>query len=93
MPLLYHFLWGSRGLYLNKLPDQQDLSDYLGWEQKGCQIAMHGYNHVYTTNNKGIVPLNDRSEFAGISYDKQAEKIRDKCLLQVNSRLQPLALT
>jgi len=24
------FSWGSSGLYLNKLPDQQDLSDCLG---------------------------------------------------------------
>lgn len=47
------------------------------WQKKGWVIAMHGYNHVYTTNCGGINPVNKRSEFAGVSLDVQKEKIRN----------------
>ena len=46
------------------------------WENKGWIIALHGYNHVYSTNEGGINPVNKRSEFAGISLEQQKEKIR-----------------
>ena len=46
------------------------------WIDKGWMIAMHGYNHVYTTDCGGINPVNKRSEFAGESLDVQREKIR-----------------
>ena len=46
------------------------LSD-AGW----C-IALHGYNHLYTTRNKGIFPINAFSEFAGVDYDRQEVMIR-----------------
>jgi len=45
------------------------------WQKKEWVIAMHGYDHVYKTRNPGIVPLNFKSEFAGLSYDEQKEKI------------------
>lgn len=43
---------------------------------KGWIIALHGYNHVYSTNEGGINPVNKRSEFAGISLEQQKKKIR-----------------
>jgi len=46
------------------------------WEQKGWTIAMHGYNHVYSTQCGGINPVNKRSEFAGESLDSQQNKIK-----------------
>lgn len=46
------------------------------WEKKGWSIAIHGYNHVYTTKCGGINPVNHKSEFAGESYEVQAEKIK-----------------
>lgn len=46
------------------------------WEDKGWTIAMHGYSHVFETNEGGINPVNPRSEFAGVSLEKQKEKIR-----------------
>ncbi|MEN6460261.1 MAG: DUF2334 domain-containing protein [Syntrophomonas sp.] len=45
------------------------------WVQKGWTIAMHGYNHVYSTNSGGINPVNKRSEFAGEPLEIQKEKI------------------
>ena len=44
--------------------------------EKGYHIAMHGYEHVYHTNDSGINPINSFSEFAGLSYNIQKEKIQ-----------------
>lgn len=47
------------------------------WQEKGWTIALHGYSHVYINRNaKGINPINDFSEFAGVALNKQKEKIR-----------------
>lgn len=46
------------------------------WEKKGWAIALHGYDHCYISTEKGINPLWSRSEFAGVPYELQAEKIR-----------------
>lgn len=42
-------------------------------EKKGFSLAMHGCYHVYTTNSGGLFPLNNFSEFAGLSYEEQKE--------------------
>ena len=46
------------------------------WINKGWSVALHGYNHVYSTQCGGINPVNKRSEFAGLPIDEQREKIR-----------------
>lgn len=45
-------------------------------ETKGWEIGLHGYNHVYQTNEGGINPIHKRSEFAGLPLEKQKEKIK-----------------
>lgn len=45
------------------------------WIDKGWPMALHGYDHVCITNKGGINPVHHRSEFAGLSYNEQAEKI------------------
>ena len=32
----------------------------LSWQKKGWTLALHGYNHVYTTECGGINPVNLR---------------------------------
>ena len=44
-------------------------------KDEGWVIAMHGYRHIYTTSKGGVFPLNNFSEFAGISYEKQKQMI------------------
>lgn len=44
-------------------------------EKEGWVIAMHGCYHRYTTHRGGIFPLNNFSEFAGLSFEKQRELI------------------
>lgn len=48
------------------------------WQEKGWAIALHGYDHCYISNKgmQGINPMWSRSEFAGVSLEKQKEKIR-----------------
>ena len=46
------------------------------WQSKGWKIALHGYNHVYISDKSGFLPFNNQSEFAGLTYEKQAEKIQ-----------------
>ncbi len=46
------------------------------WQNDGWIIAMHGYDHVSITDEGGINPVQKRSEFAGVSLEKQEEKIK-----------------
>lgn len=47
------------------------------WERKGWTIALHGYNHCFISDAgmKGLNPLWERSEFAGVPLEVQKEKI------------------
>lgn len=56
--------------------DSKFWSKVNNWITKDWSIAMHGYNHVYSTDCGGINPINKRSEFAGEPLDVQKEKIR-----------------
>jgi len=46
------------------------------WQDKGWHIALHGYDHRYITKGSGLVPLNNKSEFVGLTLEEQKEKIR-----------------
>lgn len=57
--------------------ERADFWDYMHKLSKaGYSIAQHGYQHVYETKNTGILGLRENSEFAGLPYEIQAEKIR-----------------
>lgn len=45
-------------------------------QKKAYIIGMHGFEHRYQTANSGLLKANRRSEFAGLSYRMQAQKIR-----------------
>lgn len=49
------------------------------WVNKGWAISLHGYDHCYISNDgmKGLNPLWERSEFAGVPLEKQKEKIHE----------------
>lgn len=80
----------QRGLkpILAVVPDNQDATLTVGeavpdfwdrvraWQALGWTIGLHGYEHRYVTSASGIIGLNDRSEFAGLSRDEQLAKIR-----------------
>jgi len=59
------------------------------WQAKGWDIALHGFDHVYRGENRGLVPLNARTEFAGQSEEIQRQKIRDGWKILLEKGLNP----
>lgn len=59
-----------------------DVEDINFWDTvrqlqlDGWKIAMHGCYHQYVTKNGGILGINKRSEFAGLTFDEQLLKIQ-----------------
>lgn len=52
-------------------------------QEKGWVIAQHGYEHVYSNKDSGLLDANPFSEFAGFTYEEQYEKIaRGKAILE-----------
>jgi len=74
----------------NKIIDKNSnfkLEDLKGLiEENKVEIALHGYNHKYITKNGGLLNLNNYSEFAGLPYEEQKEKI-EKGINLIKERL------
>lgn len=49
-----------------------------GWQAKGWEIGLHGHRHVFHPIDRSrlLLPFYDRSEFAGLTLEEQAGKIR-----------------
>ena len=47
------------------------------WQKMGWSIAIHGYQHLYQTNDPGLLGLNKYSEFSGLSYEQQSKMLRE----------------
>jgi len=50
------------------------------WEKKGWGIALHGLHHIYhqtPSDSHALLPIYNRSEFTGLSLDKQCEILRE----------------
>ncbi len=63
---------------LMKNPPRRDFWEFVKeLQDSGWVIAMHGFNHVYTTRESGLFPIGDKSEFAGLPYQRQDEMIRE----------------
>ena len=67
-------------------PAREDFWEYIKTlRDRGWIVAMHGYKHLYTTTDPGLFPIGGKSEFAGLSFDKQDEMIRKgKRILRTN---------
>lgn len=48
-----------------------------GWQDKGYDLALHGFSHVYTNKKSGILGITRQSEFAGVNVDIQRNKIEE----------------
>lgn len=72
-----------------KTAPADDFWNYLKQlEKEGWCIAQHGVTHVYATKRMGCFPLNRLSEFAGLSYEKQYQILKEgkKILLEHDIR-------
>ncbi|HET6331532.1 MAG TPA: DUF2334 domain-containing protein [Holophagaceae bacterium] len=58
-------------------PPAPDFWDRVrAWQSRGWAIGLHGYQHLYVNKDAGILRIGRKSEFAGLSYSEQHEKIR-----------------
>ena len=78
----------DRSLEVDKF-DKNFWKEVKIWQSKGYIIAMHGYNHIYTSNQSGIIPINKRSEFAGHALDVQRDKIRRSLKIFLSNDITP----
>lgn len=61
---------------LNRNEKREDFWQYIkSLQEDGWVIALHGYQHVYTTEGGGCFPLNHFSEFVGVPYEKQVSML------------------
>lgn len=66
----------NRDENLHKAKEAGDFWEYIKeLQENGWCIAMHGYQHIYTTKKGGLFPLNHFSEFAGVPFEKQKEML------------------
>jgi len=70
-------------------PDKSFWEKVKVWEEKGWAIALHGYNHVYSSKAGGLNPIWKKSEFAGHPYDIQKEKIHNGISIMREHGLEP----
>lgn len=45
------------------------------WQEKGWHIALHGFEHLFSSNEGGLNPVNNYSEFAGVPLQVQRKKV------------------
>ena len=61
---------------LMRNPKKEDFAGFLQeLVKEGWVVALHGYQHVYTTGKGGLFPLNHFSEYVGIPFAKQNQMI------------------
>lgn len=46
------------------------------WQGMGYAIALHGYQHVYVNQERGLTGLTPHSEFTGLPYEEQQAKLQ-----------------
>lgn len=46
------------------------------WQSRGWVIGLHGYQHLYSTRDAGLVGIKRRSEFSGLSFAEQQSMLR-----------------
>ena len=58
-------------------PKRIILGKVKNWKNKGWEITMHGYNHLYTqkSDKNDVFNYGGKSEFYGLEYSKQLSKI------------------
>jgi len=59
------------------------------WQSKGWTIGLHGFQHRYETNDAGLIGLNERSEFAGLSEAVQSERIKSGIAIMKDQGIVP----
>lgn len=56
-------------------PNPDFWSEVRRWQGLGWTIALHGYQHLPLSTDPGIIGLNNKSEFSGLGYEEQRDKL------------------
>ncbi len=59
------------------------------WQELGATIGLHGYRHVCAAWGRGLIPLHDQTEFAGVQKGLQQEWIRSGMVALLGHGLEP----
>lgn len=59
-------------------------------QAKGWVVGMHGFEHKYVTADAGLIPINQQSEFAGLSYEEQRRKIESSQKIFDEQQVRPV---
>ena len=76
----------NRDPNLHKVESRQEFWEVMrDLQADGWCMALHGMHHIYASQNGGMFPLNNLSEYAGLPYETQCEMIRrGKDILEQN---------
>jgi predicted deacetylase len=75
-------------------PDPDFWERVRGWEKKGWSIALHGLHHTYhliPPDGQALIPLHNRSEFVGLSLDKQRKILQESWRIFHDNGVKPSA--
>jgi hypothetical protein len=62
---------------LNIHPYREDFWQHVrNWRNHGWTIGLHGFQHRYSSKDCGVVGIQNRSEFAGLPYEKQQKMVQ-----------------
>ena len=68
----------NRDENLHKEEPHRDFYEIMkNLQKQGWVLSMHGCHHIYSTNKGGMFPLNNFSEFAGVSYTEQKKMLEE----------------
>ena len=59
------------------------------WQKRGWTIGLHGYQHRYVTECPGIIGFNKYSEFAGLPFQEQKDKLKKAMAIFAAERVKP----
>ncbi|HXE12079.1 MAG TPA: DUF2334 domain-containing protein [Bryobacteraceae bacterium] len=67
----------NRDSYLKVQPPNPDFwSRVRRWQSDGWALGMHGFQHTYVTRDPGLYSYQKASEFAGLPFEVQCDKLR-----------------
>ena len=76
LPFLIGVVPECRDPKLSVEPEHHNFWDWVrARKHAGWMIAQHGYQHLYETDARGLLGIGRKSEFAGLSYDAQVQKL------------------
>jgi predicted deacetylase len=70
-------------------PDPEFWTQMRALEAAGATIAMHGYRHLCQSEGASLLPMHQKTEFAGVAEDTQRQWIRAGLTILRNEGLHP----